>query len=205
MPYPQQQVPKSNPTITSDGSGGAIITWMDYRSGTYDICAQSINASGVVLWTADGVPISTAAGDQLNPTITSDGSGGAIITWMDYRSGTYDIYAQSINASGVVLWTADGVPISTAAGDQLNPTIISDGSGGAIITWEDYRSGTYDIYAQRINASGAVQWTADGVPISTAAGDQLVSNHNKRRQRRGYYHLDGFPQRHKFGHLRPED
>jgi hypothetical protein len=162
-----------SPTITSDGSGGAIITWHDYRSGTNnDIYAQRINSAGVVQWTTDGVAISTAANDQFSPTITSDGSGGAIITWYDYRSGNYDIYAQRINSAGVVQWTADGVAISTAADDQYYPTIVSDGSGGAIITWEDYRSGPADIYAQRIDNAGNVQWTTDGAAISTAAGGQ---------------------------------
>src|SRR6267143_1224386 len=163
------------PAITSDGSGGAIITWQDLRSGTsIDIYAQRINASGAVQRTGDGVPISQAASNQSYSVITSDGSGGAIIAWQDSRSGTsYDIYAQRINASGVVQWTADGVPISIASNDQLYPAIASDGSGGAIITWQDLRSGTnYDIYAQRVNASGAVQWTGDGATISLAANGQ---------------------------------
>ncbi|OGQ66772.1 MAG: hypothetical protein A3F88_04825 [Deltaproteobacteria bacterium RIFCSPLOWO2_12_FULL_42_16] len=162
------------PTIVTDGSGGAIITWWDLRNDINypDIYAQRIDATGNVLWTADGVPISTAAGYQYSPTIVTDGSGGAIITWHDYRSGNYDIYAQRINANGNVLWTADGVPISTAAGYQYSPTIVTDGSGGAIITWHDYRSGNYDIYAQRINANGNVLWTTDGVAISTAANNQ---------------------------------
>ncbi|OGQ10292.1 MAG: hypothetical protein A3D30_10905 [Deltaproteobacteria bacterium RIFCSPHIGHO2_02_FULL_43_33] len=164
---------QERPAIVSDGSGGAIVTWYDYRSGTYsDIYAQRIDANGNVLWTTNGMAISTAANNQYYPQIVSDGSGGAIITWHDYRSGNYDIYAQRINANGNVLWTTDGVAISTAAGDQNSPTIVTDNNGGAIITWYDYRSGNYDIYAQRINASGVVQWTADGVPISTAANSQ---------------------------------
>ncbi len=162
-----------HPTITSDGTGGAIITWEDYRSGNGSIYAQRINASGVVQWTVDGVPISTDVNYHYYPTIIGDGTGGAIITWYDYRSGTNtDIYAQRINAAGVVQWTANGVPISTAIHGQSSPTIVSDGTGGAIITWNDNRSGNLDIYAQRINAAGVVQWTADGVSISTAIHDQ---------------------------------
>src|SRR5437899_3091572 len=73
---------------------------------------------------AANTPISTAAGNQSSPSVTSDGFGGAIIAWQDYRSGTiYDIYAQRINASGAVLWTTDGVPISTMANDQYSPVI----------------------------------------------------------------------------------
>ena len=173
-----------NPTIISDGSGGAIITWHDDRGGdTADIYAQRIDASGVVQWTADGVAISTAVGEQLNPTIISDGSGGAIITWLDEVSGEngdfftprFDTYAQRINASGVVQWPANGIRISTAANGPSNPKIINDGSGGAIITWSDRRSGTNGgLYAQRINANGVVQWTADGVAISTAIGNKYT-------------------------------
>lgn len=159
-------------TIVSDGSGGAIITWVDFRNGNSDIYAQRINASGVVQWTANGVAISIAGNSQLNPRIVSDGIGGAVIAWPDFRNGNYDIYAQKINANGVVQWTADGVPISTASAQQNAPDVVSDGSGGAIITWMDYRGGFYDIYGQRINASGVIQWTTNGTAICTASDDQ---------------------------------
>jgi len=46
------------------------------------------------------------------------------------------------------------IVISAAADDQSNRQIVADGSGGAIITWYDYRSGAYDIYAQGLSASG---------------------------------------------------
>jgi hypothetical protein len=164
-----------NPTIASDGAGGAIITWYDYRGGGSDIYAQRINSAGVVQWTADGVAISTAAFNQTYPIIASDSAGGAIITWNDFRSGGVDIYAQRINSSGVVQWTASGVAISTAANDQAYPTIVSDVTGGAIITWQDYRNGSNNnIYTQRINGAGVVQWSVDGVAISTASRNKAA-------------------------------
>src|SRR3990172_12085605 len=114
-------------------------------------------ANAYAVWSTDptvNTAISTAAGYQYSPTIVTDGSGGAIITWHDYRSGNYDIYAQRINANGNVLWTTDGVAISTAANNQEWSTIVADGSGGAIITWQDFRSSNYDIYSQRVSGSG---------------------------------------------------
>jgi hypothetical protein len=170
--------PQEHPTIVSDGAGGAIITWQDRRAaGVTDVYAQRINASGAVQWSTQGVPISTAVSFQSFPVIASDGAGGAIIAWQDYRRGDtyYDMYAQRINAAGVVQWTADGVAISTAGYDQRLPAIVSDGAGGAIITWEDTRvdPGYGEIYAQRINAAGVVQWTINGVVICNAGYDQL--------------------------------
>ena len=166
---------QASPTIVSDGAGGAIVTWQDGRSGSYDIYAQRVNAAGVPLWTANGVALCTAADDQFYPTIVSDGAGGAIVTWYDFRSGTgYHIYAQRVSAAGVPLWTADGVALCAAAGDHQYPQIVSDGAGGAIVTWEDYRSTTTGpkIYAQRVSAAGVPLWTTDGVALCTAAGGQ---------------------------------
>jgi hypothetical protein len=165
------------PHIASDGAGGAIVAWCDYRSGTgglgtADIYAQRVNASGAVQWMADGVALCTAGGDQAEPQITSDDAGGAIVTWHDRRGGYSDIYAQRVNALGAVQWMADGVALSTANGDQANPQMTSDGAGGAIVTWWDYRNADKDIYAQRVNASGSVQWPTDGVALCTATGAQ---------------------------------
>jgi hypothetical protein len=47
----------------------------------------------------------------------------------------------------------------------MDPQIEPNGTGGAIIAWRDERSGTFHIYAQRINAEGAVQWTTNGVAV----------------------------------------
>ncbi len=164
------------PKAISDGAGGMITVWQDVRGSDYDIYAQSIDANGIPKWTADGVPICTAANDQTVPVIVSDGAGGAIISWSDSRNGNYDIYAQRINANGVVQWASDGVAISSAANDQIYSAITGDGADGAIIVWYDNRNGTdNDIYAQRINASGTVQWTANGVAICTQPDDQMLS------------------------------
>jgi hypothetical protein len=163
-----------SPVAASDGAGGAIIAWFDYRNGTdFDIYVQRVNKEGVPQWRTDGVPLCIAANNQESPAIASDGTGGAIVTWSDRRSGTSsDIYAQRVNAAGVPQWSGDGVALCTADNDQYNPTIVSDGSGGAIVTWQDPRSGNYNIYAQRVNAAGVPQWAADGVALCIAANDR---------------------------------
>ncbi|TAK10182.1 MAG: hypothetical protein EPO39_00715 [Candidatus Manganitrophaceae bacterium] len=165
---------QSFPQLVSDGAGGAIIVWEDNRSGTSDIYAQRVSPEGAALWAAEGIPLSAAANSQLSPRLIPDGSGGAIIVWQDHRSGgSADLFIQRVNQAGVAQWTADGVALSTAANDQQSPELISDGNGGAIVVWQDHRSGaTADLYAQRIGGDGTVQWTADGMAISTAADHQ---------------------------------
>ena len=163
---------QSLPHLAADGAGGAIVAWRDNRAGNNDIYAQRVNASGVAQWTANGVDVCTAPGSQTIPWLIPDGFGGAIVAWQDNRAGNNDIYAQRVNASGGMLWAKDGVAICTAAGHQYTPRLIPDGSGGAIIVWDDLRSGNWDVYVQRVSAAGAVQWTANGIAICTASGNQ---------------------------------
>ena len=73
-------------------------------------------------------------------------------------------------------WSSDpteNTAICTASDDQRHHAVVSDGSGGTIITWEDKRSGAnYDIYAQRVDSSGIPQWTANGIAVCTAFDHQ---------------------------------
>ncbi len=163
-----------DPAIISDNAGGAIIVWEDSVNFYWDIYAQHISSTGSLLWSSSGTAICTSPNTQTNPRIDVDGNGGAIITWQDKRGNVdYDIYAQRIDASGIVQWTSNGVAICTAAGTQNNPRIEPDGSNGALIGWVDKRSGTdYNIYAQRINSAGTVQWAANGATVCVATGNQ---------------------------------
>ncbi|RJR27600.1 MAG: hypothetical protein C4574_05945 [Candidatus Latescibacterota bacterium] len=163
------------PEIASDGTGGAIIAWIDSRSiSDYDIYAQRVSAYGTIMWMWDGAPVCTAGNFQMDHTLVSDGTGGAIIAWNDLRSGSsYDVYAQRMSDSGIAQWTADGVALCLRPQDQIFPAIASDGAGGAVVAWMDARSGYYDIYSQRVNASGAAQWAANGVALCAASYDQI--------------------------------
>ena len=54
--------------------------------------------------------------------------------------------------------------VCTVGNSQENQTIVSDGAGGAIITWNDVRSGNYDIYAQHVLGVNVDAATAVVVP-----------------------------------------
>ncbi|MCU0287226.1 MAG: hypothetical protein MUF15_12635 [Acidobacteria bacterium] len=184
----------------TDGNEGAIFTWQDKRNGSdYDIYAQKVDGSGRPQWTINGVAICATLNNQYDPRLIADGNGGAIIAWQDYRKGSecnfdafaeqmeltktavcpekqshdWNIYTQSIASSGRVKWVANGVSICTANTDQFKPQLATDGSGGAIIIWSAAdKERDNNIYGQHLNSSGLVKWTAAGVPVTLAPGEQ---------------------------------
>jgi len=162
-----------NPLIVSDGMNGAIVAWHDARNGLglseSDIYAQRVNSLGMIRWTPNGVPVCIAPYQQSALSVVSNGAGGAIIAWMDWRDGDYstDIYAESLNDSGESEWNTNGIAVCTDESLQETPRSVVDGAGGAIIAWTDFRNGCR-IYAQRVNYKGATQWKPDGVAVADA-------------------------------------
>jgi len=168
------------PMMVSDGAGGVVVSWADLRRGLFeaDTYAQRVSAAGARVWPDSGVAVCAARGPQYYESIIASTAGSVVVTWMDLRAGAFDIYAQRISSAGVPLWAANGTAICTAVGSQefsddaARTIMVSDGTGGAVIGWWDQRSGGYDVYVQRVDVNGAVQWTLDGVALCTATGDQ---------------------------------
>jgi hypothetical protein len=158
------------PALASDLYGGAWFVWEDYRSGTNaDIYVQSVNTGEQHWFATNGAVVCNASGNQTYPVVTTDGMSGAIVAWLDNRS-TFDddVYAQRVDAMGVFRWTANGNFVCACANAQWGLEIVSDDNGGAIMSWIDYRSAIYtEIYAQRVDGLGAMQWGSGGTSVCT--------------------------------------
>ncbi|HOK79969.1 MAG TPA: putative Ig domain-containing protein [bacterium] len=151
--------------IVSDGSGGLIAFWSDNRNGNKDIFAQRVDSSGNIVWQEGGIPTCTAQGEQGNLQAVSDNSNGAIVVWVDTRSGTSQIYAQRISQDGTILWQENGVLI----GNGTTPLIINSLNGNYFIFWKK----SDKIYAQKIGNDGVGWWQDGGVQVSDSNFDEL--------------------------------
>ncbi len=172
------------PMLVSDDAGGAIVTWRDLRATPPAIYAQHILGTGAVdpAWPTNGLLVCSAANSRNYAAIVSDGAGGAILAWQDNRdslSGAFDLFAHHVLASGAVdpAWPANGLLVCSTVGFKyFYNTLVADGSGGALLAWGDYRSGTsWDMYASHVLATGTVDAAvpANGTPVCTLAGDQI--------------------------------
>ncbi|MBU0741638.1 hypothetical protein KJ554_04705 [bacterium] len=161
--------------LIADGAGGAVMTWVDKRNGAgnYDIYAQRIAADGTVSWAPEGVAVCTAADNQYDPVLTTDGAGGAIIAWEDRRNADSRIYAQRVGSDGTVQWTTNGSSMSSGLASSYEPQIVSDGEGGAVMVFTGDNNGDLDIFGQRVASNGGVLWEIEN-PVCVATDDQTI-------------------------------
>lgn len=110
---------------------------------------------------------------QGSNTVTLTGITASIVSWSDTliratvpsgaTSGPVRVWVTgnpSNPGSLVVLWSPilQNIPVCGVSGEQFNPQLISDASGGAIMVWADHRNDLGDINAQRVDGAGALQW-----------------------------------------------
>ena len=87
---------------------------------------------------------------------------------MDERNGNVDLFGQRFSPFGSKLWDTDGIPICVYDGNQdameNRPTATgrsySPGTIGA-------KGNDPDIYAQKIDTSGALDRDDEGMPVCT--------------------------------------
>jgi len=141
--------------IVSDGANGAIVAWRDSRNGP-EAYVQRLNFGGSLVWAGTGVLVSDDPGTIFNPRIAPNGNGGAIVSWIDYKfQSNGNVFARGVNSDGTLAGPAGGVPMELSPGLKLAGTMTSDGAGGAVVTWTDYRNGyNFAAYAQRLDRFG---------------------------------------------------
>ena len=162
---------QTNPCVANVGGDKVVVAWEDTRNGNTDLYAQKLDAACATLWGSDGVPIVIASGGDVTPKVLPDGAGGALVFW---RRGAR-VYGQRLNPSGQAQWDSTGVPVASIDGAVELSDVAPDGIGGAIVSWVDARSGTNDVYAQRVSPAGACHWNPAGVVLCAAAGEQTAT------------------------------
>jgi len=75
-----------------------------------------------------------------------------------------------VHGSGRADWnpepSAGGLAVNTGLGDQTYPAMVSNGYGGAFMSWVDEGAGG-EVVVQQIHRNGYSIWTAGGVVVTT--------------------------------------
>jgi hypothetical protein len=163
-------------SIVSDGNGGAFVTYTD--NAIFGSAHNIVHIAGTATETFAPVQLTVTLSGYM-AQLVPDGYGDVIVAAAT-TNGTFttpDIYAWNCTVSGSttpVGWSGSGNVLSNAAGTQNLPAATTDGSGGAIVVWNDDRANpgsVNHIYAQRIERYGQL-----GNPEPSIVGIKDVKN-----------------------------
>lgn len=163
----------TNPDIACIGTT-VFVVWEDTRDGELE--AKNIyfskSDSAGTRWLDEDLRLSPdpeAKQDSIGPRIASSGD-EMVVVWSDGINGAYDIYAASSTNRGDEFGAAVRVD-TDEAGSAFSgfPQVAVDGSGRAIVVWEDARNELNDIYAATSSDSGA----SFGAEVRLDGGDAL--------------------------------
>jgi len=161
-----------NPLTVADGTGGCYVVWEDDRSGNWQLYAQRMDAAGNRLWNSQGIQVCTGPGDQTEAAITLYEGGGFVVVWQDTRGAVTDVYAQYVDSLGAVQWAVDGAPVTSPSSYTKDDPVLTPGEdGGVIIAWVDNGGTNGRVKAQRLDATGDIDWWSSGATISGACVD----------------------------------
>jgi hypothetical protein len=156
-------------SVISDGARGAYFA---VKVDGACVRIQRIDPDGTPLFGAAGIIVSDDWTEKQWLWLVRTEDGGVAASWFEVVSWTDVVHAQKISADAERLWGATGLRLTDSGGDQRYPCPASDGTGGLIVAWTDYRD-LADIYAQRVNAAGQRTGAPNGVPVCTNLDNQF--------------------------------
>lgn len=169
----------ARPALVGLKDGSLYVAWQHMTDSPapsdvpLTVSVQHINQRGNPSFDPKGLDVSDLAPGtrQTDPVIVETHT-GVIIVWVDNRSGSESIYAQHVLSSGRLAWGPVGIPVADDYQRQHQIKAVTDGHNGVIIVWEDLRSMTQDLYAQRIDGRGNLLW-GNGVLVAGAPHGQI--------------------------------
>jgi Ca2+-binding RTX toxin-like protein len=160
------------PAVAALSDGGFVAVWHSYQQdGSSDgVYAQRYGSNGAPVG-AEFRANSTTVDDQSDAVVAALSDGGYLVAWhsASQDGSSYGVYAQRYGASGVALGGEFKVNTSTL-NEQSWPAVAALAGGGFMLVWQSYLQdgGSYGIYAQRYDASGAASGGEFQVNSTTA-------------------------------------
>ena len=159
--------------IYDDGHGGFVTVYRSRWSWiTIMIGAQRVDGNGNVLWDSTGIKLTTPINDPYEPKTCKVSDSAFMTCWVETKDSPIfdsDIYIQSFDLNGNVLWNPEGIPAVQYPYGQGNLEdghyIVPDGNNGAVVVWVDFRhlaNGNRILYADRFSSTGQSLWQLNG-------------------------------------------
>jgi hypothetical protein len=145
-------------------SGEYLAVWHAFTGGGWRIWGQRLSAAGALL--GGNFTISDGLGTAQSPRVAVNRQRNQyVVIWQDARSTRLDVYAQLLGAGGGLI--GPNYAITEATGNKNRCDIAySQSHDEYLVAWGDTRTGGNDVWAQRLDGTGALL----GNPFPVAAG-----------------------------------
>jgi len=153
---------------------GVACFWSEFGLLTFDIIYQKLGSDGVFEFTSGSIPIATGGVDKYLQNVIPTPDGNYIVFWLEdvWRERSLKYKKINIDGSTSIGWPSNGYRLNSTNSDGFNLKVKTISSTGGILTVWNQDGNFSDIYAQKINWEGVVQWENFGVPVCTADNDQ---------------------------------
>jgi hypothetical protein len=175
-PVTSRQGNQTNPQVLTADSV-LIVSWTNDQSDK-NIYIQRFDKTGRALWAKDGVAVIEIEGDQFGQKLLPDGTGGAIVSWIDKRfeSIKANIYAQRVTYKGELDWREDAIEVASNHNtDKSYVSIVSDNRGGIIAVFKEKREGNNLIYGQKLFNTGTYVSQIVGLTVQSVQDSVKIS------------------------------
>jgi hypothetical protein len=168
------------PGVAINPKGDFVVTWSGavYNPETdkdyHEIHSIRVNAKNEISDSEFKVNDSDSAAIPFNPDVAMNAPGDFVITWIEKRTESQDVYAQRYNFKGEALGCNFRVDEVTGRFFKASPKVAMTLSKKFIISWLDSRDKVPGIYLQHYNQFGEPEGgnirVADGgfYPISSS-------------------------------------
>jgi hypothetical protein len=166
--------PGFDPGIVTFDDGSSVVLGL---LSSY-IYAQKLDPAGYKVWPQPVLVFHNGSSDMVigdnseRTWFCSDGDGGVILFWQDYRGAYYSTvgpknsttHLQRVDKYGDIKWGTDGITVNNIQDGYKRARITSDGSGGCVLLWTEYGFDYPDapqrsnIKLARYNKNGTKSW-----------------------------------------------
>jgi hypothetical protein len=122
----------------------------------------SLPSTGAVYFNTESIDIvvDRSNGNVSHPQLAASGNGHVYAVWADTRNGGSDFYFNYSTDYGIT-WQSSDKRIDTdtpGANNSTSPKITCDDNGHVYIIWQDYRTGSSNIYFNVSSDYGVHGW-----------------------------------------------
>ncbi|MFC1596546.1 hypothetical protein ACFL5Q_01180 [Planctomycetota bacterium] len=161
------------PCLARDGAGTIWCVWSQLEGGRWNLYARSIVGGKP---SGRAVPIADSQGNAVFPDLETDPQGRVWVAWQSFDRSCSEIFTRYYDPR-TEAWSAPIRVTNHPAGDW-EPRLAFAAGGEALIVFDSYRNGNFDVFLARVSPAGQVDLSAittsdryQGRPEAAAALD----------------------------------